>query len=250
MGASGMLTIRTANVSERESAKLAPSGVPAGEYVLCEVTDTGCGIPADKLEKIFEPFYTTKEVGKGTGLGLSTVYGIVQQTGGQIVLESAVGVGTTFRIYLPRHVPAEAEKPAVVKAEKKEKPRDLTGSGTVLLVEDEEAVRAFASRALVSRGYKVVQAVSGVDALDVLKRHDGEIDLVISDVVMPEMDGPALLKRLRAHKPDIKFIFISGYAEDAFKGAITENEQFAFLPKPFSLKQLAAAVKEALTEAG
>ncbi len=244
----GQLSIRTANIGEREAMKLAASGLAPGEYVLCEVRDTGCGIPADKLEKIFEPFYTTKDVGKGTGLGLSTVYGIVQQTGGHIVVESQLGEGTVFKVYLPRHIPTEAEKAsAPAKTDKKEKPRDLTGSGTVLLVEDEEAVRAFASRALATRGYRVLQAVSGLDALETMKRHGGEIDLVISDVVMPEMDGPALLKRLRAQNPDIKFIFISGYAEDAFKGSITENEQFTFLPKPFSLKQLAAAVKETLS---
>ncbi|MBC8051224.1 MAG: response regulator [Chitinophagales bacterium] len=251
MAKGGQLTIRTANISERDAMKLGGSGPAPGEYVLCEVRDSGCGIPADKLEKIFEPFYTTKEVGKGTGLGLSTVYGIVQQTGGHIVVQSELDVGTTFQVYLPRHVPVEADKKAApVKTEKKKKARDLTGSGTVLLVEDEEAVRAFASRALATRGYRVLQAVSGLDALETMKQHAGEVDLVISDVVMPEMDGPALLKRLRAQNPDIKFIFISGYAEDAFKGAITENEQFAFLPKPFSLKQLAEAVKQALSAPG
>ncbi|MDX2263681.1 MAG: PAS domain-containing protein [Hyphomicrobiales bacterium] len=244
----GKIIIRTANVSEREATKLAGAGLPPGEYVMCEVADAGCGIPADKLEKIFEPFYTTKEVGKGTGLGLSTVYGIVQQTGGHITVESELDVGTSFKVYLPRFSPAEMDTPAP-KVEKKEKPRDLTGTGTVLLVEDEDAVRAFAARALATRGYKVLEAVSGVDALRAMERHGPEIDLVISDVVMPEMDGPALLKRLRAQNPDIKFIFISGYAEDAFKGAITESEQFTFLPKPFSLKQLAAAVKEALSSA-
>jgi two-component system, cell cycle sensor histidine kinase and response regulator CckA len=125
---------------------------------------------------------------------------------------------------------------------------DTTGHGTILLVEDEEAVRAFASRALASRGYTVLEAGTGEEALVQLNAHPGEIDLVISDVVMPEMDGPTLLKELRKTSPDMKVIFISGYAEDAFKKNLDDNEKFSFLPKPFSLKQLAAAVKETMTE--
>jgi two-component system cell cycle sensor histidine kinase/response regulator CckA len=165
-----------------------------------------------------------------------------------VVVESQPGAGAIFRIYLPRYVELAAEKEAAAaRPEKKEKPRDLTGTGTVLLVEDEDAVRTFAKAALASRGYRVFEAANGVDALEVMEEHASEIDLVVSDVVMPEMDGPALLKRLRQDHPDLKFILMSGYAEDAFRGTISGDEKFAFLPKPFSLKQLAAAVKESLS---
>ncbi|MGD9868033.1 MAG: cell cycle histidine kinase CckA [Hyphomicrobiales bacterium] len=240
----GKLTVRTANVTESESRALGQPVVQPGEYVMIEVADTGTGIPADVMEKIFEPFFSTKEVGKGTGLGLSTVYGIVKQTGGFIFPESEVGKGTAFRIYLPRHMAtAEELEPERKKPEKR---KDLTGTGTVLLVEDEEAVRTFAARALASRGYKVLEAGTGAEALEVMEDHGGEVDLIVSDVVMPEMDGPTLLKELRKTNPDLKIIFISGYAEDAFKKNLQEKEQFAFLPKPFSLKQLAEAVKETL----
>ncbi len=246
MPAGGELTIRTANVSERESAKLGHAGMEPGEYVLCEVSDNGSGIPPEVMDKIFEPFFSTKEVGKGTGLGLSTVYGIVKQTGGYIFAESEVGSGTIFRIYLPRCEEAVAAPEISEKPAKKEAARDLTGSATVLLVEDEDAVRSFAARALATRGYTVLEAASGVQALDVMNERGGDVDLVVSDVVMPEMDGPTLLKHLRKANPQIKIIFISGYAEEAFRNNLDEDETFTFLPKPFSLKKLAAAVKETL----
>ncbi len=248
----GTLTIRTANVTTLDAAAYAEAGLPAADHVLIEVADTGTGIPPDILDKIFEPFFSTKEVGKGTGLGLSTVYGIVQQTGGTLQVESrATGApgstGTTFRVFLPRHVPKpeKAGKPAEP-AEAPARPTDLTGRGTLLLVEDEEAVRAFAARALASRGYQVLEAGSGLEALDVLAEHGGTVDLVLSDVVMPEMDGPSLLKALRTTYPDIKVIFMSGYAEEAFARNLPEGAAFGFLPKPFSLKQLIEAVKQAL----
>jgi len=240
----GTLTIRTANVTADEAQAFAYPGMPAAEYVLVEVADTGTGIPPEILDKIFDPFFSTKEVGKGTGLGLSTVYGIIKQTGGFVFVDSVVGRGTAFRIFLPRHIAAEepAEEP------KKEAPSraDLTGRGTILLVEDEDAVRAFASRALSSRGYTVLEASTGVEALALMEERTGAIDLVVSDVVMPEMDGPSLLKELRKNRPDFKIIFMSGYAEDAFGRNLEANETFVFLPKPFSLKQLAQAVKETI----
>jgi len=197
----GTLTVRTANVTEKESKQLGHKGMQSGEYVLCEVVDTGTGMAPDIMEKIFEPFFTTKEVGKGTGLGLSTVYGIVKQTGGYIYTHSeGPGQGTTFLIYLPRHIATEIEDATIVeeleepaaqsaKPAKKKRGKDLTGSGTILLVEDEESVRTFAARALEGRGYKVLQAGTGAEALEVMGEHDGDIDLVVSDVVMPEMDG-------------------------------------------------------------
>ncbi len=242
----GEIAIRTANVSEREALALKDRGLVRGEYVLCEVRDTGTGIKPEHLEKIFDPFFSTKEVGKGTGLGLSTVYGIVKQTGGTIIVDSEIGVGTTFRIYLPRYVEtAEDLKALESKAEAPEKNADLTGNATVLLVEDEEAVRSFASRALSTRGYKVLEAGSGVEALEVMDREEGKIDLVVSDVVMPEMDGPTLLRHLRERKPDIRIVFMSGYAEEAFRKNLDADEDFVFLPKPFTLKKLAETVKAA-----
>jgi two-component system cell cycle sensor histidine kinase/response regulator CckA len=249
MPGGGELTIRTANISERESAELGHAIMDPSEYVLCEVSDTGTGIPADVIDKIFEPFFSTKEVGKGTGLGLSTVYGIVKQTGGYIFADSEPGSGTVFRIYLPRcEEQSETREASADKPTKKEAARDLTGSATVLLVEDEDAVRSFAARALSTRGYRVLEAASGVQALDVMTEHGADVDLVVSDVVMPEMDGPTLLKHLRKTNPQIKIIFVSGYAEDAFRNNLSEDETFTFLPKPFSLKKLAAAVKEVLEQ--
>jgi two-component system, cell cycle sensor histidine kinase and response regulator CckA len=245
MPGGGKLTIRTANVDERESRELGSLQILPGEYVLIEVRDTGCGMSEEVKQKIFEPFFSTKEVGRGTGLGLSTVFGIVKQSGGYIHVESEEGRGTAMCVYLPRHqeAPGEVEP----KPERRvEKPKDLTGRGTVLLVEDEDAVRSFAARALGQRGYQVLEASTGTEALDVFESHQGDVDLVLSDVVMPEMDGPTLMAKLRRDRPDLKIIFISGYAEDSFRKHLADNEDFMFLQKPFDLKELAAAVKAAL----
>jgi two-component system cell cycle sensor histidine kinase/response regulator CckA len=250
----GKLTVRTANITAEESGLLAYKGMPAAEYVRIGISDTGTGIPADIVDKIFEPFFSTKEVGKGTGLGLSTVYGIVKQTGGFVYVNSEEGKGTTFDIFLPRHRPeqdAQAEVHATNGAGKDAaaapKPRaDLTGQGTILLVEDEEGLRSLNARGLRSRGYSVIEASNGIEAMEALEEKDGAVDLVVSDVVMPEMDGPTLLKAMRGRNPDLKIIFVSGYAEDAFEKSLPENQQFAFLPKPFTLSQLVAAVKETM----
>jgi two-component system cell cycle sensor histidine kinase/response regulator CckA len=286
----GRLGIRTANIGAAEAGRLQYKGMPAADYVLVEVADSGTGIPAEIIDKIFDPFFSTKEVGKGTGLGLSTVYGIVKQTGGFIYPDSAPGKGTTFRIFLPRHVageaaddgfdilapaapPLAAEAPAAdtaaeaatqaaaVSARRRAPARpekraaapppappqaDLTGQGTILLVEDEEGLRALNARGLKSRGYSVLEAGNGVEAIEVLKNNNGHVDLVVSDVVMPEMDGPTLLKELRKRNPELKIIFVSGYAEEAFSKSLPEGEQFSFLPKPFTLKQLVGAVKETM----
>ncbi|MEM8796676.1 MAG: response regulator [Pseudomonadota bacterium] len=239
----GTLTISTRNFSEDECDPVVMKGIERGEYVLIEVADTGTGMTAEVMEKIFEPFFSTKDVGEGTGLGLATVYGIIKQTEGYIYPISEVGVGTTFKILLPRHIRSEKDE---AKAEQTEVPRDLSGSARILLVEDEEAVRAFSARALQARGHTVHEAASGVEALEVMEEVGGEIDLVVSDVVMPEMDGPTLLTELRKMRPDLKIIFVSGYAEEAFEKHLAEDEAFAFLPKPFSLKQLATKVKEVL----
>ncbi len=242
----GTLSIATRNVTERESQRLSHHGMTVGEYVLIEVTDTGSGMPPEVMAKIFEPFFTTKGIGKGTGLGLSTVYGIVKQSGGFIYPETALGRGTTFRVYLPRYMPGNEDELVAQKTAKKERPQDLTGSGRVLLVEDEDIVRSFAVRALRRQGYEVLEATTGVEALEVMAANEGKIDIVVSDVVMPEMDGPTLLKELRKKNPDLKIIFVSGYPHEAFETSLDKNEQFAFLPKPFSLPQLAAKVKEQL----
>jgi two-component system cell cycle sensor histidine kinase/response regulator CckA len=250
----GKLTVRTANLSTEESGHLAYKGMPAADYVRIDISDTGTGIPAEIVDKIFEPFFSTKEVGKGTGLGLSTVYGIVKQTGGFIYVDSEPGKGTSFRIFLPRHHPepqVQPDTPAANVATKEQpadaRPRaDLTGQGTILLVEDEEGLRSLNARGLRSRGYSVIEASNGIEALEALEEKDGAVDLVVSDVVMPEMDGPTLLKSMRGRNPDLKIIFVSGYAEDAFEKSLPENQQFAFLPKPFTLSQLVAAVKETM----
>jgi two-component system cell cycle sensor histidine kinase/response regulator CckA len=255
MPGGGKLIVRTANVTAEEAAQAAYKGMPAADYVRIEITDTGTGIPAEIRDKIFEPFFSTKEVGKGTGLGLSTVYGIIKQTGGFIYVDSEVGKGTTFRIFLPRHhvVPEVQVEPQAAGGAAKEpaaadaKPRaDLTGQGTILLVEDEEGLRALNARGLRSRGYSVIEASNGIEALEALEERGGNVDLVVSDVVMPEMDGPTLLKAMRERNPEVRIIFVSGYAEDAFEKSLPENQQFAFLPKPFTLSQLVAAVKETM----
>ena len=256
----GTITFRTRNLPAEEAAALNLRELPVGDYVQVEVADQGTGIPPEIIDKIFEPFFTTKEVGKGTGLGLSMVYGIIKQSGGYIYLDSEVGKGTTFRILIPRHIeeiapveaaaegaPAGTQPVASALAAPEKEPRDLTGgSAVVLLVEDEEAVRRGGKRMLETRGYTVHEAGSGVEALDIMEELNGAVDIVVSDVVMPEMDGPSLLRELRKSYPDMKFIFVSGYAEDAFARNLPADAKFGFLPKPFSLKQLAEAVREML----
>jgi len=253
----GTLAVRTKNVAAEECPQYGYRELPPADYVMFEVEDSGTGIPPEVQKKIFEPFFTTKEVGKGTGLGLSMVYGIVKQTGGFIFCDSEVGKGTVFRIFLPRHVqsaaevsPTQAAASADGAAEQQQKAKeaslDLSGSARVLLVEDEDAVRMGSVRALTSRGYEVHEASSGTEALEIFRALDGKVDIVVSDVVMPEMDGPTLLRELRKVQPGIKFIFVSGYAEDAFAKNLPEDAIFGFLPKPFSLKQLATTVKEML----
>jgi len=237
----GKITLRTRNFPAAECGDLKEVDVAPADYVLVEIEDTGHGIPPEVRAKIFEPFFTTKEVGKGTGLGLSMVYGIVKQTGGYVFCDSEPGAGATFRILLPRRSADDVDEP--VKAEAPKPAADLTGRGAILLVEDEEAVRAFASRALASRGYTVLEAETGLDALRVVEEASEPIDLIVSDVIMPEMDGPTMLTELRKRGLNAKVIFVSGYADDAFARNLPEGQDFVFLPKPFSLKQLIETVK-------
>jgi two-component system cell cycle sensor histidine kinase/response regulator CckA len=259
----GTLTLRTANIETQECARLPYKEMPVGEYALIEIADTGTGIAPEVIDKIFDPFYTTKEIGRGTGLGLASVYGFIKQTGGFIYVDSEVGKGATFRIFIPRHIPAadeahvshlpETAAPAIAgalsaAAEAKRAATDLTGEGTILLVEDEQGLRALNARGLSSRGYTVVEAGNGVEAIEALERREGKIDLVVSDVMMPEMDGPTLFKELRKRRPEIKIIFVSGYAEDAFQKNLPDADQFDFLSKPFTLKQLVAQVKDTMAK--
>ena len=246
MPGGGALTIRTNAVKVDQPVQRGPELMPAGEYVLIEVADTGTGMAKETLARIFEPFFSTKEVGAGTGLGLSTVYGIVRQTDGFVVVDSEPGQGATFSIYLPRIDAAPAEEPKRPPAlSEASGAADLTGSGTILLVEDEDAVRMFGSRALRNKGYTVIEARSGEQAMEVLKAEDA-IDVLISDVVMPGMDGVTLARFVRMERPAIKVILISGYSEDVARDGIDPDAGIHFLPKPFSLKQLAGAVKQVM----
>ena len=244
MPGGGAVTIRTANETVKTSTALGTAMMPPGDYVRIEVADTGTGMSKEIQSKIFDPFFTTKPVGQGTGLGLATVYGIVKQTGGYITVESDLGKGTAFNIYLPRHK-AEAAPVAVEAAPTPA--RDVTGQDTILLVEDEEAVRSFAARALRMRGYNVLEAGGGEEALEIVQAGAQKIDLVITDVVMPNMDGPTMVRHVKALKPGLAVIFMSGYAEEAFRRNDQSSKDIHFLPKPFGLKQLAAKVKEVLS---
>ncbi len=243
----GTVTIRTTNDVVAEAVTLGSGIMPAGDYVRIDVNDTGTGIPKEHMGKIFDPFFTTKPVGQGTGLGLATVYGIIKQTGGFITVESEVGKGTSFRIYLPRYHPEAHPAPAA--EPERAAPRDVTGQDTILLVEDEDAVRSFAARALRMRGYEVLEASGGEEALDIVRSRKDTIHLLITDVVMPNMDGPTLVREVKRLRPDMAVIFMSGYAEEAFRRHDEKAEELHFLPKPFGLKQLAAKVKDVLAAA-
>jgi len=248
----GSVKITTANHIQQHTVMRGQDEMPAGRYVAIEVVDTGCGIPPEIQQRIFEPFFSTKEIGSGTGLGLSTVYGVVRQTGGFISVDSRVGRGTKFTVYLPvlaESQQVEPEESPAVDENGEEKPGpDLTGVGTILLVEDEDAVRVFSARALGNKGYRVFEARSGEEALEVLEKHGHEIDLTVTDVVMPQMDGPTLYKHMQERWPRMKVVFVSGYTEDRLREQFKSGEEIHFLGKPFSLKQLAAKVKELLGE--
>ncbi len=215
--------------------------VPAGEYVVVTVSDQGCGIGADKLPKIFEPFFTTKKTGEGTGLGLSTAYGIVKQTGGFIFANSTPGQGTSFELYFPAHL---KETIATVQNVQKKPERHIaSGEGVVLLVEDEAPVRAFASRALRMRGYTVLEAEDAEKALDTLSDKELSVDVFVTDVIMPGLDGPTWVKRALRDRPETRVVFMSGYAEESLAENQARIPNSVFLPKPFSLTQLTNVVE-------
>lgn len=240
MPSGGTLTIQTQKIAMDESHRRGSTFIRPGDYVMLSVSDTGMGMDKETQSRIFEPFFTTKEKGKGTGLGLSTVYGIIKQSGGYVMVQSEEGRGTTFQIYLS-HVEGAAEKHAA--------PVTLTalgGTETVLLVEDEESVRQLVRETLAAKGYRVMEAQNGESGVAVAARHNGKIDLVITDVVMPGMGGRELVKQLAQTRPETKVLYLSGYTEDAIVSEGTIESGAAFLQKPFTLQSLSRKVREVL----
>jgi len=241
----GEITITTANVVLSEPQRRGRAEVPPGAYVRLSVCDTGRGIPAELRDKVFEPFFTTKRPGEGTGLGLSTVYGIVKQSGGFIFADSRPGTGAEFSIFLPaRSMPAAP-------APRTEAPGSIPGhgEGIVLLAEDEAPVRAFAARALRLRGYTVIEAETGEHALDLLADPGLHVDVFVTDVIMPGRDGPGWVREALKTRPAVRVIFVSGYAEDALDDGAARIPGAVFLPKPFSLGELAGAVQAQIAAA-
>jgi two-component system cell cycle sensor histidine kinase/response regulator CckA len=242
MPTGGRITIEAANVTvgdgdTRESAELAP-----GPYAMLAVSDTGIGMSKKVQDHIFEPFFTTKQSGQGTGLGLSTVFGIVKQSGGHILVESDPGNGSTFRIYFP----ASRERPTKVVTSSNLPPMNLAGVETILLVEDESAVRTFVARALRQQGYQVLDAGNGGDALVVAERHAGVIHLLLTDVIMPRMSGKQLSERLRALRTDLRVLYMSGYAEDIIAPHGVLEAGAAFIEKPLTAQALGRKIREVL----
>ncbi|MBS1867906.1 MAG: response regulator, partial [Acidobacteria bacterium] len=218
-------------------------GMPEKDYIRLRVIDTGTGMDAATQARIFEPFFTTKEFGKGTGLGLATVYGVVKQSDGWIWVDSALGSGTTFEIFLPA-----VNEPGEEDAKAEHKSRQAGGSETILVVDDEEGVREVASQYLSSRGYRVLAAESGAQALQMAKNESGKIDVLVTDALMPGMSGPALAKELLAQRPSTKVLYISGYAEDTSLLEDARQRGDAFLQKPFGLDSLAEKLRALLSK--
>jgi len=238
----GAVTIETANVVLDETYTQTHAGFAAGEFVLVTVSDTGAGMDQKTLDHLFEPFFTTKEMGKGTGLGLATVYGIVKQNNGFINVYSEPGHGTAFRIYLPRVRAAAVEKVEAVAREAS------GGSETILLVEDEKAILVLGRDMLERFGYQVLPAESPGQALTLAERHEGPIDLLLTDVVMPGMNGRDLKDRIEKHRPGIKALFMSGYTAEAITRHDVLEKGVHFLEKPFSVSSLSSGVREALDQ--
>ncbi len=236
----GEIRVETQVVNLTQALERDRATVPAGDWVTVKVTDQGIGIDPDKIQKVFEPFYTTKRTGEGTGLGLSTAYGIIKQTGGYIFVDSFKGSGTTFSLYFPVNKLDPSEIVAEVEEKLPEAPKH--GEGVVLLVEDEAPVRAFASRALRLRGYTVLEAENAEDALRTLEDPALSVDVFVTDVVMPGMDGPSWVREALKERPETRVVFVSGYAEGAFGEAEPSVPNSVFLPKPFSLSQLTDTV--------
>ncbi len=236
----GRLTIQTQNIVMDESLRRGQQFIRPGSYVMLSVSDTGTGMDKETQSRIFEPFFTTKEKGKGTGLGLSTVYGIVKQSGGYVMVQSEVGHGSSFHIYLPEVQGAAEKHPAPAPA------AAAGGSETILLVEDEESVRQLVRDTLASKGYKVLEADSGEAGLAVAEKHAGQIDLIITDVMMPGMSGREMVNKLNQSRPAARVLYLSGYTEDAIVSEGKFESGTAFLQKPFSLQSLSKKVREVL----
>jgi CheY-like chemotaxis protein len=237
----GKVTIETANVGLSQPTRIRYDMIPPGEYVMLAVSDEGLGMDEAVQAHLFEPFFTTKDEGRGTGLGLSTVYGIIKQSEGHIDVRSAVGEGATFKIYFP------AATEAVQKGEAAQTPSSMMrGTETILLVEDEEIVRVLATRVLGNFGYKILEAADGMEALEVCEHHEGPIDLVVTDVVMPGMSGTDLAGALESVIPQTPVLFISGYTGGALIEHGVLEEGMSFLQKPFSRERLAQKVRELL----
>ncbi|MEM6934561.1 MAG: ATP-binding protein, partial [Pseudomonadota bacterium] len=241
----GKVTLKTSNWTIPRATMQNGVALPAGEFVEIRVTDNGSGIPEEVLDRMFDPFFTTKAQGQGTGLGLSTVYGIVKQSGGFIFAENNADKGASLRVLLPALGTSQPDMPPERPVEIR---RDLTGQAAVLLVEDEDSIRSVGSRALKQRGYEVFEAASAEDAMEMLDDSSLKVDVLVSDVVMPGMDGPTFAQKARVLRPELRLIFMSGYAEDNFRNSEIHKD-FLFLPKPFSINELTAKVKEALEEA-
>ena len=246
MGRDGTISVETLAVTLAEVMLRDRAEVPAGDWAVIRVRDSGHGIPPDKIGKIFEPFFTTKKAGEGTGLGLSMAYGIVKQSGGYIFVESVVGQGTEFQLWFPILKAAEAEETAALPPPPSKRVTLRQGEGVVLLVEDEAPVRAFAARALRMRGYTVLEAETAEVALETLKDASLQVDLFVTDVVMPGLDGPSWVAEARKMRPDVKVVFVSGYAEDVQSETQGKMPNSVFLPKPFSLSQLTETVQAQL----
>ena len=239
----GRLTIETGNVQLGERYARQHAGVQAGSYVMLAVSDTGTGMDRETQARIFEPFFTTKEPGKGTGLGLSTVFGIVKQSGGNIWVYSEPGHGTTFKVYLPLvHDVEDAAEP--------ERVRPAGGTETILIVEDEDDVRALACEVLATYGYEVLQARTPAEALLIAERHTGPVQLLVTDVVMPGMSGRLLAQQLAPLRPEMKVLYMSGYTDDAIVHHGTLDAGTAFIEKPFTPDALAAGVRRVLDADG
>jgi CheY-like chemotaxis protein len=241
----GKVVIETANVELDKKYAGRHIEVQPGRYVMLAVSDNGSGIDEQTQARIFEPFFTTKQEGKGTGLGLSTVYGIVRQSGGHITVESALREGTRFRIYLPptamTELKVEDETPTL-------QTEILSGTETVLVVEDEPALRRLITASLEKRGYTVLAAEDGTEAIRILANNPGKIDLVVSDIMMPKLNGLELRKKAILLRPKMRFLFISGYAEDTIGRTAHLPQDAGYLDKPFLPIELARAVRALLNE--
>jgi len=238
---SGKITIESRRVALDSVYCANNPGVKPGDYVMLSVTDNGCGMDEETRERIFEPFFTTKERGEGTGLGLATVYGVIKQNDGLIKVDSAPGTGTTFRIYLPEHKSSPASSPEPLSAVPASQ-----GSETVLLVEDESGVLKIADRMLKNLGYIVLTATSPDEALTLVRDYTGKIDLMLTDVVLPEMNGSELVQNVMRLRHGIKYLFMSGYPADVVSGHGVLDKGVQFIHKPFSINELAAKVRAVL----